>query len=429
MQLCAEVLSHAHQQTDRVWLRDSGPHGVHAPDGSVSLVHWGFNAWSKYDNYALDQLVPEAVERVTGLPRIVAKRPDNGERLILEGGGIETDGLGTMLVTEEWLLSDGGGNPALDPRYERAFSEYLGIKHRSGWGEGCVVTTPRKYRRYRALRGPVRCSYGARGRPGRRESCTLAGQPATGCGWRKTRAETLWRIGHVAVSARRGMDGVSPACELRKLLHRERHRDRAHVQWTPTTAWRSTRSRSFSRRISSLAYTRGTRVGVGTLHLPHAAAARGATDRYPHDDSAATDARRAVSGAAGQQRAWRRLGVCRNAGATIAAVARGLRERVSCRKTGSRCSRPRWETTYRQKIAPFLDDPALCPRGMDTLPSLVRSGFLYRKLYIAFAAFVIVRRWRFRADGFGGSGHGFVDAGSGKPLDARHVDSGETSRP
>src|SRR4051812_46016473 len=90
------------QPTDRVWLRDSGPTGVHAPDGSVSLVHWGFDAWAKYDNYALDERVPEAVERITGLPRIVAKRPDNGERLILEGGGIETDGIGTMLVTEEW---------------------------------------------------------------------------------------------------------------------------------------------------------------------------------------------------------------------------------------------------------------------------------------------------------------------------------------
>jgi agmatine deiminase len=128
------------QQTDRVWLRDSGPTGVHAADGSVALVHWGFDAWSKYDNYALDERVPEAVERVTGLRRIEAVRPDNGERLILEGGGIETDGLGTMLVTEEWLLSDVQvRNPGLDRAgYEQAFARYLGITTTVWLGEGCV---------------------------------------------------------------------------------------------------------------------------------------------------------------------------------------------------------------------------------------------------------------------------------------------------
>ncbi len=128
------------QPTDRVWLRDSGPTGVHHTDGSVGLVHWGFDAWAKYDNYALDERVPEAVQRVTGLPRVEAVRPDNGERLILEGGGIETDGQGTMLVTEEWLLSDVQvRNPGLTREgYEQAFAQYLGITHTIWLGEGCV---------------------------------------------------------------------------------------------------------------------------------------------------------------------------------------------------------------------------------------------------------------------------------------------------
>lgn len=128
------------QPTDRVWLRDSGPTGVHADDGSVMLVHWSFNAWSKYDNFTLDARVPEAVARVTVLPRLEAQRPDTGARLVLEGGGIETDGLGTMLVTEEWLLSDvqvrNSGMGRAD--YERAFAQYLGISHTIWLGEGCV---------------------------------------------------------------------------------------------------------------------------------------------------------------------------------------------------------------------------------------------------------------------------------------------------
>ena len=128
------------QPTDRVWLRDSGPTGVHRADGSVGLVHWGFDAWSKYDNYALDVHVPEAVERVTGLSRIETVRPDTGQRLILEGGGIETDGLGTMLVTEEWLLSKVQvRNSGLDRAgYEAAFAQYLGITHTVWLGDGCV---------------------------------------------------------------------------------------------------------------------------------------------------------------------------------------------------------------------------------------------------------------------------------------------------
>jgi agmatine deiminase len=128
------------QPTDRVWLRDSGPTGVHRVDGSVSLVNWDFNAWAKYDNYALDRDVPAAIQRITQLPRFHAVRPDNGRPLVLEGGGIETDGRGTLLVTEEWLLSDVQvRNPGLTREgYETAFSEYLGIRHTVWLGEGCV---------------------------------------------------------------------------------------------------------------------------------------------------------------------------------------------------------------------------------------------------------------------------------------------------
>jgi agmatine deiminase len=125
--------------SDRVWLRDSGPTGVYGPDG-FEWVCWGFNAWAKYDNYARDSLVARAVARLSGQPAVDAFRPDGEGTLVLEGGGIETDGAGTMLVTEEWLLSDQQvRNPGLSREgYERAFQEFLGI-HRTVWlGEGAV---------------------------------------------------------------------------------------------------------------------------------------------------------------------------------------------------------------------------------------------------------------------------------------------------
>jgi agmatine deiminase len=125
---------------DRVWLRDSAPTGVVTTDGRVALVNWRFNAWAKYDNYALDAEVGRAVERITSHPRIEPTRPDTGERVVLEGGAIETNGEGVLIVTEECLLSDvQARNPGLTREgYEQVFRESLGIRETIWLGEGCV---------------------------------------------------------------------------------------------------------------------------------------------------------------------------------------------------------------------------------------------------------------------------------------------------
>lgn len=125
---------------DRVWLRDSAPTGVLTDNGSVELVNWRFNAWAKYDNYTRDARVGEAIAGIAGLTRIEPIRPDNGERVVLEGGAIDADGEGTLLVTEECLLSDvQTRNPGLSREgYERVFHDYLGVRHTIWLGEGCV---------------------------------------------------------------------------------------------------------------------------------------------------------------------------------------------------------------------------------------------------------------------------------------------------
>ena len=125
---------------DRVWLRDSAPTGVLRADGRVELINWGFNGWAKYDNYKRDSGIGAEIERITGLPRIVPVRPDTGERLILEGGGIEVNGAGRILVTEEWLLTPVQvRNPGmLAGDYEKAFDEYLGVTDTIWLGEGAV---------------------------------------------------------------------------------------------------------------------------------------------------------------------------------------------------------------------------------------------------------------------------------------------------
>ena len=126
--------------TDRVWLRDSAPTAVHDESGRVILVNWGFNAWAKYDNWQRDIDVGRAIARLTSLPLEQPQRPDQKGRVILEGGGIEVNGDGLLLVTEEWLLSDvQDRNPGLTREdYERLFAEWLGIRRTIWLGEGCV---------------------------------------------------------------------------------------------------------------------------------------------------------------------------------------------------------------------------------------------------------------------------------------------------
>lgn len=126
--------------TDRVWLRDSAPTGVHDAHGQVVLVNWAFDGWAKYDNWRQDIGVGPAVARITGLPRLEPTRGQGSARLVLEGGGIETNGQGLLLVTEEWLLTDiQVRNPGFTRAdYERAFAEWLGTRRTIWLGEGCV---------------------------------------------------------------------------------------------------------------------------------------------------------------------------------------------------------------------------------------------------------------------------------------------------
>jgi agmatine deiminase len=118
---------------------------VLAPDGQLVWVNWAFNAWAKYDNWSHDAEVGKAIAEITGQRRVEPLRADDGRgaprrRIVLEGGGIEVNGDGLMLVTEEWLLSDQQiRNPLLAREdYEAIFREWLGIRHTIWLGEGCV---------------------------------------------------------------------------------------------------------------------------------------------------------------------------------------------------------------------------------------------------------------------------------------------------
>jgi len=122
--------------TDRVWTRDYGPILAKTPTGKRTLLHWQFNAWAKYDNWHLDTAVPEQLAAELKLP--LKKPKHRGKRVVLEGGSIDVDGEGTLLTTEECLLSEiQERNPGLAREdYEAIFAEYLGITRVLWLGNG-----------------------------------------------------------------------------------------------------------------------------------------------------------------------------------------------------------------------------------------------------------------------------------------------------
>jgi agmatine deiminase len=168
----ADALSHNirfHRwPTNRVWLRDSGciflkcgadtpvrqthPSIPNSGDTSIALK-FRFNAWAKYSNWRYDEKIGSLMANIKS-PALAPKNParmghphpreihpiSNGKRIVLEGGSIDVNGAGTILTTEECLLSKvQERNPHMTrTHYEKAFADYLGAPHTIWLGRGIV---------------------------------------------------------------------------------------------------------------------------------------------------------------------------------------------------------------------------------------------------------------------------------------------------
>ena len=113
--------------TDRGWMRDSGPSCVRNESGEVAFNNFRFNGWAKYSNHNKDAAVVAKVNQK--LKRRLWQPQHNGRRVVLEGGSIDVNGRGTLLTTEECLLSKTQErNPGFTKEnYAEVFREYLGI--------------------------------------------------------------------------------------------------------------------------------------------------------------------------------------------------------------------------------------------------------------------------------------------------------------
>jgi agmatine deiminase len=133
--------------TNRVWLRDSGcifcacgagalAREAQGRSSSLQATNFRFNAWAKYSNYRHDEKIGTQMATTAQAKEI---RPlHRSKEVVLEGGSIDVNGQGTLLTTEECLLSKvQQRNPGMSRKdYERIFNDYLGASHVIWLGRG-----------------------------------------------------------------------------------------------------------------------------------------------------------------------------------------------------------------------------------------------------------------------------------------------------
>ena len=121
-------------QSNRIWIRDYGPiYLINKKRGQKVFINFTFNGWSKYKNFHKDNSVNDIISQITKIKKIEPKFKikKKTKKLILEGGAIDVNGKGSILLTEECLLSkvqqrNFGVNKTM---YEKILSEYLNVKN------------------------------------------------------------------------------------------------------------------------------------------------------------------------------------------------------------------------------------------------------------------------------------------------------------
>ena len=154
-----EAVTFFHVPTDRGWMRDSGPVAVCGEDGNNTLLNFAFNGWAKYEDHKKDAKVAErlaarmnggyrakhsgraqhvALHGKTAGEKRLALPEHKGRRVVLEGGSIDVNGRGTLLTTEECLLSKvQDRNPGFTREdYAEVFERYLGVTNVIWLGRG-----------------------------------------------------------------------------------------------------------------------------------------------------------------------------------------------------------------------------------------------------------------------------------------------------
>ncbi|MEU2516048.1 agmatine deiminase family protein [Streptomyces syringium] len=118
---CGGGVEVADVPVDDLWLRDSGPVFVTGPDGGPAGIDFRFNGWGGKQEHPRDGLVARRVLEAFGVPHAAAP-------VVAEGGSLETDGEGTLLVTESSLVNDNRNPGRSRDDIEQTLKELLGVR-------------------------------------------------------------------------------------------------------------------------------------------------------------------------------------------------------------------------------------------------------------------------------------------------------------
>ncbi|HXI83651.1 MAG TPA: agmatine deiminase family protein [Verrucomicrobiae bacterium] len=111
------------------WCRDHGPIFVKRGH-ELAIVDWDYNAWgSKYPPYDDDDAVPRRVAESLGLPVF-------SPGIVMEGGALDVNGVGTLLTTESCLLNPNRNPHLKKQQIEQYLRDYLGITNILWLGDG-----------------------------------------------------------------------------------------------------------------------------------------------------------------------------------------------------------------------------------------------------------------------------------------------------
>lgn len=103
--LCGPKVELVDVATDDMWMRDSGPVFVRADDRGIAAIDLRFNGWGNKQAHARDAEIAASVAKHVGVARHIAAVRG-------EGGGIELDGDGTLILAESCWVND-NRNPGL----------------------------------------------------------------------------------------------------------------------------------------------------------------------------------------------------------------------------------------------------------------------------------------------------------------------------
>lgn len=120
-ELCGPGVDLMDIPTDDMWARDSGPVFVRSDDGQLGAVDFNFNGWGNKQRHRLDRRVAANIAAALGCRRFESA-------IVGEGGGLEYDGDGTLLLTDSCWVNDNRNPGVTQDEIEHELKRVLGVE-------------------------------------------------------------------------------------------------------------------------------------------------------------------------------------------------------------------------------------------------------------------------------------------------------------